>query len=125
MYVESFHRILKYVYMKGRRNRRIDNLIHVLMNISRDKGFERLCKLEKGKISGRLATIHKRHIASMKLSPTLVATSNHKEWTVKSSDGTQTYTVTKENEQCPFNCHLYCKECAVCIHICSCTCLDA
>lgn len=57
MYVESFHRTLKYVYMKGRVNKRIDNLIHILMKVSRDKAFERLCKLEKGKISGRLSII--------------------------------------------------------------------
>ena len=49
MYVESFHRTLKYIYMKGKTNRRIYNLIHILLNVSRDKGFERLCKLEKGK----------------------------------------------------------------------------
>ena len=55
MYVESFHRTLKYIYMKGRANRRIDNLIHILLNVPRDNGFERLCKLEKVKISGWLA----------------------------------------------------------------------
>ena len=49
MYVESSHRILKYTYMRGRTNRRIDNLLHVLLKVSGDKGFERLCKLEKGK----------------------------------------------------------------------------
>ena len=52
MYVESFHRTLKYICMKGRTNKRIDNLIHILLNVSRDKGFEQLCKLERGKVSG-------------------------------------------------------------------------
>ena len=46
MYVESFHRTLN---LKGRVNKRIDNLIHVLMKVSRDKAFDRLCKQEKGK----------------------------------------------------------------------------
>ena len=45
--------------MKGKTNRQIDNLIHILLNVSRDKGFERLCKLEKDKISGCLAVIQK------------------------------------------------------------------
>ena len=47
MYIESLHRTLKYIYLKGRVNKRIDNLIHVLMTVSRDKAFDRLCKLEK------------------------------------------------------------------------------
>ena len=42
MYIESFHRILKHLYMKAKANRRIDNLIHVLLKVSRDKGFETL-----------------------------------------------------------------------------------
>ena len=50
MYIESFLWILKHLYMKGKKNRRIDNLIHVLLKVSKDKDFERLCQLEKGKI---------------------------------------------------------------------------
>ena len=34
MYVESFHRTLKHVYMKGRINKRVDNLLHILIKIS-------------------------------------------------------------------------------------------
>ena len=56
MYIESFCRTLKYVYFKDRVNKRIDNLIHILMKVSRDKAFDRLCKLEE-KISARLVTI--------------------------------------------------------------------
>jgi hypothetical protein len=40
MYVESFHRTLKHVYMKGRINKRVDNLLHILREISRYKAFE-------------------------------------------------------------------------------------
>ena len=61
MYVESFHRLIKYIYMRGRENKRIDKLLYILMKVSRDKAFERLFKLEKGKITGRVATIRRRH----------------------------------------------------------------
>ena len=124
MYVESFHRTLKYVYMKGRINKRIDNLIHVLMKISRDKLFERLCKLEKGKISGRLSAIRKRHLASTKLSFHLITRNTDMEWNVQSSDQKQDYIVTVENLKCSQKCELVCRECAVCIHMYSCTCMD-
>ena len=51
--MESFHHLLKYIYMRGRSNRRIDKLLHTLKRVARDKAIERLCKLEKGlKISG-------------------------------------------------------------------------
>ena len=49
MYAEAFHRVLKYVYLKGTVNKRMDNCIHTLLKYSRDKAFDRLAKLEKGK----------------------------------------------------------------------------
>ena len=52
MYVEAFHHVLKYIYLKGTVNKRVDKCIHVLMKLARDKGFERLVKLEKGKHLG-------------------------------------------------------------------------
>ena len=93
MYVESFHRLIKYIYMRGRSNKRIDKLLHVLMKVARDKAFDRLCKLEKGKISGRIALIRKRHLESTKLSTTCVTQCESSKWTVISSDGTCEYTV--------------------------------
>ena len=85
MYIESFFRTLKHLYMKRKANRRIDNLIHVLLKVSRDKGFERLCKLEKGKNAGRLITIHKHHLARTKLSPALVQKTTVRSSLVKQS----------------------------------------
>ena len=49
MYAEAFHHVLKYLYLKGTTNKRVDKCVHVLMRLARDKGFERLVKLEKGK----------------------------------------------------------------------------
>ncbi len=49
MYVESFHKVIKYMYLKGKTNKRVDKCIQMLMKYERDKIFERLIKLEKGK----------------------------------------------------------------------------
>ena len=49
MFVESFHRTLKVVYLQHKQNRRIDFLLVILSKIARDKVFERLRKLEMGK----------------------------------------------------------------------------
>ena len=124
MYIESFHPILKHLYMKGKANRRIDNLVHVLLKVSWEKGFERLCKLEKGENSGRLTTIHKRHLASTKLSPALVQKTSEHEWKIKSGEAKLEYSVTMEYELYQELCQLICKDCEICIHMYSCTGLD-
>lgn len=51
MYVESFHRVLKFVYLNNKQNRR---MVSILLRISKDKAFQRMTKLEKGKCSHRL-----------------------------------------------------------------------
>ena len=68
MFVEAFHNTLEQVYMQGKVNRRVDKCLHVLLWLARDKAFERLIKLEKGKTSSRLSAIHARHMASLELS---------------------------------------------------------
>ena len=125
MYVEAFHRVLKHVYMKGKVNKRVDKCIHILMKYDRDKAFERLVKLEKGKTSGRITTIMKRHTVSKTLSPTLVASVEENTWTIRSSETNQHYTVVRESENCPFGCAIICTECKICIHMYCCNCADA
>ncbi len=49
------------VYLKHKRNRRLDTLIHVLFQIARDKAYENLQKIEKGKHSHRICDTSKRH----------------------------------------------------------------
>ena len=124
MYVESFHYLLKYIYMKGRMNKRMDKCINILLSLARDKAFERLVKLEKGKISGRIKTIQLRHQASSKLTAQLITESGNSKWLVTSSDKTSDYTVTRQLETCPHKCLIRCLECDICVHEYTCTCLD-
>ena len=48
MYVETFHCVLKVVYLDSKQNRRMNHLLTVLLCLARDKAFERIQKLEKG-----------------------------------------------------------------------------
>ena len=73
MYVEAFHNTLKQVYMRGQVSRHVDKCLHLLLWMARDKAFNRLVKLEKGKTTNRLTVIHARHKASLELSSELVA----------------------------------------------------
>ena len=48
MFVESFHRLLKVVFLEQKQNRRVDKLIHELFRIVKHITFDQLIKLEKG-----------------------------------------------------------------------------
>ena len=61
MYVESFHCVLKIVYLDSKQNCRVDHLLTVLLRFARDKAFEQIQKMEKGKSSHRIKEINKRH----------------------------------------------------------------
>ena len=61
MFLEAFHRTLKVVYMQQKQNRRVDFLLHTLLKIAKDKIFDRVIKLEKGKFTHRVSEINKRH----------------------------------------------------------------
>lgn len=124
MHVEAFHRVLKYLYLKGKVNKRMDNCVHALLKLSRDKGFERLTKLEKGKISTKISMIMKRHKKSLTIPKHYITEEDSIQWKVKSSDGQHEYTVKRENNKCPFNCQVRCSECDICVHQYSCECMD-
>ena len=61
MFMEAFHRVVKIVYLHHKQNQRIDNLLTVLLKITRDKAFERFRKVETGKSTHRLCEKRKRH----------------------------------------------------------------
>ncbi len=123
MYVEAFHQVLKYVYLKGKVNKRLDNCIGILLKLARDKGFERIAKMEKGKISERITQIRIRH---KKLPFTSIKpTTAYCTWEVHSVDGKNTYIVAHINEVCPYNCAITCSDFRICLHMYSCDCTDA
>jgi hypothetical protein len=108
MYLEAFHRTLKYI----------------LMRIANDKGFERLIKLEKGKSSHRITTIKRRHMSSLQLSTNSINQIDESTWTVQSSSNpTTTYDILKKAD-CS-TCFIRCPECNVCIHEFHCSCPDS
>ena len=128
MYVEAFHHILKYMYLQGKVNRRVDKCVHILMKIARDKSFERLTKLHKGKNTSRHVHINRSHKASLTMETQSVSICEENDgtciWNVKSEDGKREYKVTEAQTQCKGDCFLKCTECNICIHSYECTCPD-
>ena len=126
MYVEAFHRVLKYVYLKGKVNKRLDKCSGVLLKLARDKGFDRLVKIEKGKITDRIGLIRTRHRTSLKMPTTAMSYTGDGGWKVRSSNNTDVYTVTSASENCAHNtnCKITCTDCGICVHSYTCTCAD-
>lgn len=110
-------------------NKRIDTCINVLLRYARDKLFDRLQKVEKGKNTSRLQLISRRHKTSMDLSTDLVSirkdATDKTVWKVMAANSSDVFQVEKENENCPYKCLLICRFCSVCVHQFSCTCLDS
>ena len=53
MFLESFHRTLKEIYLEGKQNKLVDHLLSTLHKISSDKAYEQLIKAQKGKATQR------------------------------------------------------------------------
>ena len=128
MMVEAFHRVFKYNYLKGKYYKRVDSCLVNLQKYTRDKLFETLIKLTKGKSTSKLKTIQDRHNKSKALSiDNVKCEEGGSKWLVKSEVGCNTYTVSKQQDSCTdTTCQLKCTQCTipVCIHHYICTCPD-
>ncbi|XP_050517553.1 uncharacterized protein LOC126892122 [Diabrotica virgifera virgifera] len=125
MYLESLHKVIKHFYLEGRKCKRLDKTINALMNLVRDKMFERVIKLEKHKVSGKIQKIRNSHRLGGNISRDCVQQKNEKQWCVISSnDNDHTYLVEKIGKGCIDLCELKCKSCQICIHCFKCSCLD-
>lgn len=126
MFVEAFHKVFKYQYLKGKSNKRLDNLLLNLLKYVRDKTFDRLIKLTKGKVTSRLSVIHERHIRSLTLPTASVKVEEDDTWEVLGEDGISRYKVSKLMSACKEpNCQLKCPECRICVHLYVCNCPDS
>ena len=97
------------------------------MKIARDKAFQRLQKLEKGKHTHRLGEINRRHKASLQMTSEIQEyhqSDSNMGWQVHSQQQQGIlYTIRKLTDQC--DCKMRCSSCGICIHMYSCTCMDA
>lgn len=122
MYVEAFHRVFKYSYLKGKSNKRLDHCLMSLVKFARDKGFERILKLSKGKISHRSHEIHEKHKKSTSMPFDCVNEISPISYEVNSHDSKQVYIVEQVSEDSC--CQLGCIDCGICIHTFTCNCPD-
>ena len=67
MHIERMHRTLKYIYLQGKKVRRLDKAIHAIMRFVRDKMIDRLIVLHKGKLTSKIKDLRNRHKTSLTL----------------------------------------------------------
>ena len=77
--------------MKGKIKQCVDKCVHLLMNIAKDKDFERQINLEKVKTSYQIGIINSRHVHSIKLSIQAVTETQCNERTVTSTSKPQNH----------------------------------
>lgn len=124
MHIERMHRTLKYLYLKGKHVKRLDKGINAIMKFIRDKLFDRIIMLNKGKVTSKLCNIRNRHKISLDLDPTLIK-EIESGWEIPSTSAqnSEIYYITETNNDC--TCELICTFCAICIHRYSCSCMDS
>ena len=122
MYVETSHCVLKVVYLDSTQ---VDHLLTVLLRLARDKAFEQIQKLKKGKSSHQIKEINKRHGSAeeMMSSGILPIQCSENSWKVASQKTREkNYIVTKVKEECA--CLLRCSSCHICVHMFNCSYAD-
>lgn len=65
MRLESMHTIIKYFYLDGKKVKRLDKSLHVLLKFVRDKCVDRVINKIKGKPSIHIKEIIIRHNAAI------------------------------------------------------------
>jgi len=126
MYLESFHKILKLIYLEGKRVKRLDKTIHALMKFSRDSLYKRLIKLSKYVPTEKVQKVCLSHNISetIKLEQIKIL-ENEKGYIIHSlSNPSQQYNIIKVGETCTHPACLKCKKCKICIHTYHCSCID-
>ena len=127
MHLEALHRVLKHVHLQGRKVKRMDKSIHALLKLLRAKMSDRLLKIHKGKWTKHLSGIRKRHAASTTLDASMcTCLEENTRFLVKGSG--QEYYMVEQSDSLPHpkkTCPLMCRECNVCMHAFSCSCLDS
>lgn len=124
MRLEALHRVIKYCYLNGKQNKRIDKLISILLKLVRDKIFDRLIKLTNSETAFERET-KTRHCTGAEIDGSAIQAAAKDQWLVKSQSADLFYTVTcDDNKSCDETCQLVCKDCRTCIHCWTCTCKD-
>ena len=127
MYVESFHNRLKTFYMKRRFNRRIDDLVILLLEIEEDDYYDNLLNVKSKK---QVRTDDLRHKRGMRISNDDIYRIDAYKWLMKSqTSAADIHEIALVRPDCFDDfCYNHCHEIScigLCSHMYQCSCLDS
>ncbi len=137
MYLESFHRSLKKDFLTRDATRRLDSLIHVLLNevsVFYVNNYVRQCGLSKVHNCQRQSLLHDKHrrmavdyrVTAEDFDPNAYCRRLNGLWEVKSASREDVvHRVTLIRPEGCLNCRLKCRFCDVCPHLYLCSCEDS
>ena len=125
MYLESYHKVLKHIYLEGKKCKRIDKTINAVMKLARDSMFKRLIKVAKNASNSKSRKIHESHKSSESISSDKIQIlEGGQSWIVNSlTNPSEKYCVARADKTCNEPC-LKCSVCNICIHTFTCECID-
>ncbi|ERL94932.1 hypothetical protein D910_12204, partial [Dendroctonus ponderosae] len=123
MHIERMHKSIKYIYLQRKNVQRLDKALGALMKLVRDRLFDRLIMLNKGKVTSKSTKLKKRHRISLTLDEGSVSEVSSGIWQIMTASvANNIYTVCENRSGC--DCQLHCDECECCIHTYSRDCID-
>ena len=85
MHLERMHGVIKYIYLKGAKPKRLNIALHALMTFLRDKLLDKLIAINKGKLTYKISCLRNRHKKSLELDPqNIVVGSDTSSWEMMS-----------------------------------------
>ena len=81
MHLESLHKVLKHIYMQGKRVQRVDRVVSALTKMTRDKIYSRMISLARGRtVSHSRRGFFQRHMRGAELASVLSRWSRGSTW---------------------------------------------
>lgn len=125
MYLESFHKTLKHIYLEGKKVKRLDKTINAVMKFTRDSIFQRMIKIFKNVPSEKVQKVRRSHTVSMAIKLDQIQILNNDEGylILSQSNPSLQHHIVKVGETCNSS-WLKCIKCNICVHTFHCSCMD-
>jgi hypothetical protein len=122
MTAEAFHKHLKCTKFV-KQNRRVDHLIHTLLNMAKEKTFEGFITNTKGKTNAKIKVLQNSHDAGVSVTG-VTAEGSSGRWSVLSASTDTSHTVYQNPLDTGHSTarKVVCRKCQVCIHMFSSSC---
>lgn len=111
-------------FINGKRVKRLEKAIRVVMKFLNDKLGNQVKTRPKGRDAKKLLALRERHNSSMFSPEVVIIQDGASTWHVQSSTTIGEMYLVQRNVDCSSACSVYCAECKACIHNYKCSCVD-